>query len=321
MSYGGYDSDDLSTRHVRLAREVGDLDRQLHDLTRKVDELGGQIEEQASKWRNDLRSEVGDVRDDLDGLGTELRTELDGLARRVDLAERRTRRAAGSVADLDAVDDTLRVLVDRAAAGQAATDALLDPPARTRHQRTVERFTDLQVAITTGTDQLVAIARTLADTHYGTPKHSGALHAFRQARHHLQTNTRGLPAARSAAAKARQALNDDDTERGVHGPRIMTGDAAHTTLYRQLRDRIAAALDGDLVLPVWFTTVLGFQPPATNADTWIQTATAVLTFRVVHHIADPVVALGPRPDSADQTSRAANHRRLTTQLELLRKHH
>jgi hypothetical protein len=153
---------------------------------------------------------------------------------------------------------------------------------------------------------------------YGSPDHSDALHAYRQTRHHLRRNTGQVPTVRSAAAKARRILDDDDAKRGVHGPRIMTGEAAHTTLTRQLRDRIATALQGDGVLPVWFTTTLGFQPSATKTDMWMRTATPVLTFRVIHQITDPVVALGPCPDHTDEPSRAGGYRRLAAQLDDLR---
>jgi hypothetical protein len=57
------------------------------------------------------------------------------------------------------------------------------------------------------------------------------------------------------------------------------------------------------LLPVWFTTVLGHQPPAEDTQAWLDTATALLTYRITYEITDPVVALGP--DAAGDTRRQA----------------
>lgn len=89
---------------------------------------------------------------------------------------------------------------------------------------------------------------------------------------------------------------------------------ADTKLRLRLRSRVAEAVSGAELLPVWFVTVLGPMPPTRNANAWLDVATDVLAYRITYQVTDPVVAPGPQPDGRRQPRRAAWYSELTNEL-------
>ncbi|GAB3946861.1 hypothetical protein [Micromonospora vulcania] len=150
---------------------------------------------------------------------------------------------------------------------------------------------------------------TLATTARNSAEHRQAGAAFRAAHQGWTTASAQLTATTEAAEQAGQALQNDDERRAVHGPNVMTGDAARATLQGKLRERLSTAIADAALLPSWFTIVLGHQPPATGTQRWLDTAASLLMYRIIYAVKDPVVALGPPPGNDED--RKAWHRSLT----------
>lgn len=104
-----------------------------------------------------------------------------------------------------------------------------------------------------------------------------------------------------------------DNYRRTHAATIAEGEQAKVVLYRKLRQRITDAIGDRALFPAWFTTALGYSPPADGTTQWIAAAAELIAYRVTYAITDPAVALGPRPDP-DQAIRAAWYNTLTATL-------
>lgn len=63
---------------------------------------------------------------------------------------------------------------------------------------------------------------------------------------------------------------------------------------------------------MWFSTALGVTAPHNGTDSWLDLATDVLTHRALYAITDPVLALGPEPDTTASTTERSVYRRLTS---------
>jgi hypothetical protein len=124
---------------------------------------------------------------------------------------------------------------------------------------------------------------------------------------------------RDAATQAEEELALDDALRHTHAADIDRGRTAWTTLTTRLRTRLVDMIDKGHLPPVWFVSVLGMSP-SRDAEAWLEVGTELLAYRATYEIADPVVALGPDPDSIDapdaavSSRRRAWHRRLTNRF-------
>jgi hypothetical protein len=114
-------------------------------------------------------------------------------------------------------------------------------------------------------------------------------------------------------SNARARLAADDEYRRTHTATIPEGEQAKIVLHRKLRQRITDAIGDRALFPAWFTTALGYSPPADSTAQWIAAATELIAYRITYAITDPAVALGPRP-VPDQAIRAAWYNTLTTTL-------
>ena len=114
-------------------------------------------------------------------------------------------------------------------------------------------------------------------------------------------------------SNARARLAADDEYRRAHSATITEGEQAKAVLHRKLRQRITDAIGDRALFPAWFTTALGYSPPADGTTQWIAAATELTAYRITYAITDPAVALGPRP-TPDQAMRAACFDNLTTTL-------
>jgi hypothetical protein len=72
------------------------------------------------------------------------------------------------------------------------------------------------------------------------------------------------------------------------------------------------------LLPVWFTTSVGYEPPSRGTDSWLDAAAGLLAYRLTYGITDTVNALGPPTQEAADPARARWRADLTRELERAR---
>lgn len=295
------DVEELQEKHRSLASDVEILDDRLDGLDQGAQEI--------REAHDELRGEVFDDIAEVEATVRDLTAAIGWLQRRVRAEQNIT------AVPLDAADAALRSLADRARQGRQSEAVLLTPADRASHQRQIDALEQLKDRIRSSAETALRHSTTLATTAADSTEHQQAGPAFRQA-HGMWTSAQAQLSAVSAyAEKARQALHDDDAQRQKHGPNVMTGESARTTLHGKLRERLNAAVTDAALLPAWFTIVLGHQPPATGTQAWLDTAVSLLMYRITYTVNDPVVALGPPP--GDDEPRRVWHRELT---EALRKH-
>ncbi len=102
-----------------------------------------------------------------------------------------------------------------------------------------------------------------------------------------------------ATATAQRSTDDLAIARREHNLAVAPhtkGLQARSTLAKKIRTRLGEILRDDLLMPIWFDRVLGPTAPANNTQEWLDTAVEVVLYRLMHHIEDPVLALGQRPD-------------------------
>lgn len=307
---------DLQRKTASLDSAVDELRERQEALTEELFTIAGvQVPELESTLRREIEVLGEELHDDVQTIEDALKT----LTGRVAWIERQVR-AAGDLTpvDLDTVDATVRRLAVKAERGQDSREALLDEPTQARHRARIDRYATLRSTIADTTAAALQQSRVLADTAIGTAEHRQA-----GARHHQYLNARDTARAQLAqadldATASRAALDRDAEQRGVHGPQIMTGEAARATLHSKLRDRIATALADGALMPIWFTTTLGYGPPAERTEQWLSTATSVLAYRITCTVTDQVVALGAPPARGDDSRRAVWYRDLERATRKLR---
>uniref|UniRef100_UPI003F491667 hypothetical protein n=1 Tax=Actinoplanes sp. CA-151224 TaxID=3239904 RepID=UPI003F491667 len=271
--------EELQERHSSLDHQVDRVDDRLTSLETRQDDL----EEAHEQLADDLREDMGKVATTVRALaGT-----VGWIQRRLD-TDREVPRA-----DLDATDETLRQLAERARQGRTSAAVLLEPATRTMHQNRITALHQLEQEIEQTTEAALEHSATVAGTELGSDAHTQAACAYRSAVHVLAGQQARLPGARTAAAEARRVLNLDDKHREIHGPQVMTGESARAQLLARLRARLDAAVADSALLPAWLVLALGHQPVGEDVAAWMDTATSLLAYRVIYEVIDPVVAIGP----------------------------
>jgi chromosome segregation ATPase len=325
MTYSTYDQTDLRnlTNTVeRVQSRLSVVSGEVDELQEKHQVLHGQVElhddrlDGLDQATHEIREAHDELREKLVDDVAEVAATVKALTATIGWLERRVR-AEQNITPLhiDHADDALRSLADRARQGRQSESVLLSAADRASHQRQIDALGQLQDRIRVSAEATLQHSVRLATTDRDSDDHRQAGPAFRQAHQVWKTAQAQLAATTAAAERARQVLQDDDERRAVHGPNVMTGESARTTLKTKLRERLAAAVADAALLPSWFTIVLGHQPPPTGTQQWLDTAVSLLMYRITYAVTDPVVALGPPPDDDDQ--RRTWHRVLT---EALRKH-
>ncbi|MGW3810185.1 hypothetical protein [Micromonospora sp. NPDC005113] len=298
MSTTSSDVDELQEKHEALDGQV-----QLHD--NRLDGL-----DQATQ---EIREAHDGLRDELADDVAEVEAAVKALTATIGWLERRVRAEQNiTPINIDHADKAMRDLADRALRGRQSASILLSPHDRAIYERQVEALRQLRQRIRSSGEDALRHSATLATTERNSAEHRQAGVAFRTAHQAWTTARVQLTATTEAAEQARQALQKDDKRRAVHGPNVMTGDAARATLQSKLRERLSTAITDAALLPSWFAIVLGHQPPATGTQDWLDTAVSLLMYRIVYVVSDPVVALGPPP--GDDDDRKAWHRSLTEDL-------
>ncbi|GAB1689678.1 hypothetical protein [Krasilnikovia sp. M28-CT-15] len=319
MTYTAYDGSQLEQTLQRLQQRVSSIASDLdelqdrhRDLDTSVDEVDNRVDA-LETVQQELREAHDDLQEGIDDDIARIAATVKALAATVGWMERRLRAEHDiAAAPLDAVDDNLRQLADRARRGQQSAAVLLSQPVRMAHQSRIDQLGELERNIEQDTALALQLSATLANRPRGSIEYREAGDAYRAAAKRL-TGYRGrLPATRQAADDARRALNLDDKHREVHGPQVMTGEAARARLRDVLRARLDTAVAEGALLPPWLTLVLGHQPLAEDVAAWIELATSLLAYRVTYQVTDPVVALGA--DGHDDPHRQAWHHKLDQQL-------
>uniref|UniRef100_UPI003F4919CF hypothetical protein n=1 Tax=Actinoplanes sp. CA-084688 TaxID=3239901 RepID=UPI003F4919CF len=298
--YSTHDGSDLERAVSGLRQRLGELGDEVEELQDRHRSLDGQVDriedrmttvESAQEDLEDAQRSLGeDLHDDVEKIAATVRA----LAGTVGWIERRLHAVQDIPrVDLDAADETLRQLAARARQGRTSAAVLLDPSARTVHERRIAALHQLEQEIDTSTESALEHSATLATTEPGSDAYIQAATAYRALAQQLAGRQARLDAARTAATEARRALNLDDKHREVHGPQVMTGESARAQLLGLLRARLEAAVADTALLPAWLVLALGHQPVGDDVAAWMSTATSLLAYRVIYEVVDPVVALGP----------------------------
>lgn len=72
------------------------------------------------------------------------------------------------------------------------------------------------------------------------------------------------------------------------------------------------------LLPVWFTTSVGYKPPSRDTESWLDAAAGLLAYRLTYGVTDAVNALGPPAEEATDLARARRRADLARELERVR---
>lgn len=144
-------------------------------------------------------------------------------------------------------------------------------------------------------------------------EHAAASTAFRVALAQANQLAEQINSTRDDVSNARARLAAADEYRRTHAATIAEGEQAKIVLHRKLRQRITDGIGDRALFPAWFTTALGYSPPADGTTQWIAAATELIAYRIAYAITDPAVALGPRP-APGQEVRAAWYNSLTATL-------
>ncbi|MEV0005979.1 hypothetical protein AB0H28_27340 [Micromonospora sp. NPDC050980] len=294
--------DELQEKHDALDGQVRALDERLDSLDQTAEEM--------REAHDGLREEVADDVAEIEAAVKSLTATIGWLERRVRAEQNIT------PVDVDHVDKPLRDLADRALKGRQSAAVLLSSDDRAIHEHHIEALRQLRQRIRSIGEQALRHSATLATTDRSSAEHRQAGAAFLKAHRAWTTARAQLGPTTAAAESATQVLRDDDERRAVHGPNVMTGESARTTLQSKLRERLTKVITDAALLPSWFTIALGHQPPATGTQRWIDTAVSLLVYRIMYKVNDPVVALGPAP--SDHDDRRAWHRSLTEELRKTR---
>ncbi len=321
MTIGTYDIDRTFTNH---ARELDALDRTASELRYNLDELSEDqdtLKQRVSMLETDgiepLRSSITDVEDATEELQGELaqtRTVVHHLAGRLTWLEHHIRTSTGLTAvTIDEASPALQDLARKADLAATARAGILPDLQRNCLQAQINRYDNLRRQ----RQQQLATAVTHSKILTGCPdsgdEHAAAFTAFRAALAQTNQLAEQINSTRDDVSNARARLAAADEYRRTHEATIAEGEQAKIVLHRKLRQRVTDAIGDRALFPAWFTTALGYSPPADGTTPWMDAATELIAYRITYAITDPAVALGPRP-APDQAIRAAWYHTLTTTL-------
>ena len=307
MTYPGNVSQDLERVRLTvsaLSSDVDALQERCDDLDRQSSDHDDRLTD-IDRTLSDLHEEHEQFSDGVDERLVDLRAGLDGLASAVAWLERRVRAEQHiEPVDLDTVDEQIQRLAVHSQQGQQSAAVLLTVAQRRRHEQNITEFQELVERIERATAEALQQSALIATTEYGTTEHDQAGAAYRSIVRGRQNDMTRRSAAEALATGSRAALERDDSNRKIHSPQVATGESARAILRTRLRERIADAVASGALMPAWFTTVLGHQPPAERTEQWLTTATSILLYRITYTVTDPALALGTRPEVADTDRRA-----------------
>lgn len=321
MTIGTYDLDRAFTNQARaldaLDHTVSDLRYNLDELSEDQDTLKRRVSMLEIDGIEPLRSTITDLEEATEELQGELaqtRTVVRHLAGRLTWVEHHVRISAGlTPVAIDEASPALQDLagkVDRAATARAG---ILPDLQRNRLQAQINRYDNLRRQRQQQVAVAVSHSKILADCPDSGDEHAAASTAFRAALVQANQLAEQINSTRDDASNARARLTAADEYRRTHAATIAEGEQAKIILRRKLRQRITDAIGDRALFPAWFTTALGYGPPADGTTQWIAGAAELIAYRITYAITDPAVALGPRP-APDQAVQAAWYNTLTTTL-------
>ncbi|MFI0220124.1 CopG family transcriptional regulator [Streptomyces lydicus] len=317
------------TSYSSVDRKVGRLETDLNyslssvrstlsDVEQAVEELEG-IPRRVDSLEQDLREakeETEQVESNLDDRISTVDGDVERVVKRVEALERHLRQADGAVVvDLD--EDRggeLRSLTATVEKGLAARAGLLSDHERYRLQYCGKQLKDALEERGRHRAAVLQAAKVLATTQAGDDRRKAAEIDFAASAPKAQKIHSQVGALTTTAEGAKAKLEADDALHAKRAKTIDAGERADTKLRMRLRSRLSSAISSANLLPLWFVTVLGPLPPKRSANEWMGTATDLLAYRITYGVADPVVALGDKPDGHRQPRRMAWHRQLSSDL-------
>ncbi|MFC9537066.1 hypothetical protein ACFT38_42455 [Streptomyces sp. NPDC056975] len=260
---------DLESDVSSLKSKVGyvdDLDYELRDIRSDI----SSVESDLSSATDDLSSLDGDVRRHI----KETNRDLNRLVARVQALEARSRIADGTPeADFDTVEPHWRNLAHTAALGREVRSELLSGQQRLAHSSSIRAFNGEVKQRDELRSKAVEAAAVLAATPPQDPEHQQAALSFASARAQADRHHERAVKLNGPAEQARAALEEDDALREAKVSFLEESDNAEKELAGLLRGRLADAIRGRLLMPMWFVTVLGPVPPAEKTQEWVDLAT------------------------------------------------
>ena len=321
MTIGTYDIDRTFTNH---ARELDALDRTVSELRYNLDEFSEDqetLKQRVSMLETDgiesLRSSITDVEEATEELQGELaqtRTVVQHLTGQLTWLEHHVRTSTGLTAvAIDEASPTLQDLARKTDLAATARAGILPDLERNRLQAQINRHDSLRRQRQQQLATAVIHSKILTGCPDSGDEHAAASTAFRVALAQANQLAEQINSTRDDVSNARARLAAADEYRRTHAATIAEGEQAKIVLHRKLRQRITDGIGDRALFPAWFTTALGYSPPADGTTQWIAAATELIAYRIAYAITDPAVALGPRP-APGQEVRAAWYNSLTATL-------
>jgi len=315
---------DIGRTFTDQARELDALDRTVSELRDDLDELSEHqdtLRQRVCMLEADeiepLRCSITDLEEATGEMHRELaqtRTAVQHLAGRLGWLEHHVRTSAGLTAiAIDEASPALRNLARKASQATTARAGILPDLQRNRLQAQINRYDNLRRQRQQHLATAVTNSEILTCCPGSGDEHAAASTAFRAALAQANQLAEQINSTRDDVSTARARLAADDKYRRTHLATITEGEQAKTALHRKLRQRITDAISDRALFPAWFTTALGYSPPADGTTQWITAATELIAYRITYAITDPAVALGPKP-TPDQAIRAAWFTTLTVTL-------
>ncbi|GGN13184.1 hypothetical protein GCM10011609_62030 [Lentzea pudingi] len=239
----------------------------------------------------------------------QLSAELERVTARLTVLERRLSGAGdGPLADLDAVSGDVEPLVEALRKAWDAEQEILADPARVDLRQEVLEFDGLKAR----RDD----ARSKLD--------SGRVPRFeRDALSHEVRQMEWLINANEASARrAAERLEADEDAVGEEWrtEAVLAGDKARGEIKDAAARRISEALGQYARMPVWFRVGLG-EIPTPDPSFWLESAIAVLAYRLEYGVTDAVAPLGALPSASSGSQnwvrRANVHADITDRLTTL----
>ncbi|GLY49045.1 hypothetical protein [Lentzea sp. NBRC 102530] len=216
----------------------------------------------------------------------QLTAELERVTARLTVLERRLSGAGdGPLADLDAVSGDVEPLVEALRKAWDAEQEILADPARVELKQEVLEFDGLKAR----RDD----ARSKLD--------GGRVPRFeRDALSHEVRQMEWLINANEASAQRAAARLEADEDAGGEEWRteaVLAGGKARAEIRDAAARRISEALGQYARMPVWFRVGLG-EIPTPDPSFWLESAIAVLAYRLEYGVTDAVSPLGAAPSAA-----------------------
>ena len=255
-----------------------------------------------------------DATEEIQGEMAQVRTVVHHMAGRLTWLEHHVRTSAGLRPV--AIDETSPALQDLARKANLAATAranILPDSERNRLQAHINRYDNLHRQRHQHLATAVTHSKALTDCPDFGGEHDAASTAFRAALTQANRLAEQINSTQDDVSDARVQLAADDEYRRAQSATLTEGEQAKIVLHRKLRQRITDAIGDRALFPAWFTTALGYSPPADGTTQWIGTAAELIAYRLTYAITDPAVALGPRP-APEQTTQAAWFSKKTTTL-------